>query len=269
MAGATATLIDGFSDYQRGRGFSRNTVRRRRISLGRFAAHIAPVLLERATPELVEEWLLTFATATTRRAYLADLRVFYRWAHRRQLCPSNPCDRIDSIKVPRTLPRPVDAALVPMLVAMAPTAKVALMVALAAYAGLRRAEIAALDYRDVNLAGDPPTLTVRCGKGGKDRTIPVHPELARLFERRTTGPVIGLTPNTVGALVAEHLRACGVNATAHQLRHTFATEAARVADPWLVAELLGHSKLDTTMLYVSLVGREAGHVVAAMYDTAA
>ena len=53
------------------------------------------------------------------------------------------------------------------------------------------------------------------------------------------------------------------------MRHTFATEAARAggSDPYLIAELLGHSKLDTTLQYVSLVGRDTAPVVAAMYGT--
>jgi site-specific recombinase XerD len=264
-----ADLIDMFSDYQRGRGFSRNTVKRRRVSLTAFANHIAPLPLERATPELIEEWVYAFETPSTKHAYLADLRVFYKWAHRRQLVKENPCDRVDSIKVPRTLPRPVDAAMIPMLVAMAGSHKLALMVALAAYAGLRRAEIARLDYSDINTSADPATLTVRGGKGGKDRTIPVHPALLRLLERRSSGSVLGVTADTVGSSVADYLRSCGIDASIHQLRHTFATEAARAggSDPYLIAELLGHSKLDTTLQYVSLVGRDTAPVVAAMYGT--
>jgi len=263
-----ADLIETFSDYQRGRGFSRNTVRRRRVSLTSFANHIAPLPLERATQELVEEWVHSFDSPSTKHAYLADLRSFYKWATRRQLCDRNPCEQVESIKVPRTLPRPVDAAMVPFLVASAGSHRLALIIALAAYAGLRRAEIAALDYTDVNLSSVPPTLTVRNGKGGKDRTIPVHPELARLLERRHTGRVVGhLHPDTVGNLASEHLHACGVPASIHQLRHTFATEAARMGDAYAVQALLGHASLDTSMAYVSLVGRDTAPVVAAMYGT--
>jgi site-specific recombinase XerD len=265
------SLIDTFSEYQRGRGFSRNTIRRRRVSLTAFANYVAPLTLEGATPALVEEWVYGHGAPSTKHAYLADLRVFYKWAVRRGVLPENPCDKVDAPKVPKTLPRPVDAALVPMLVALAPSGKVALMVALAAYAGLRRSEIARLDYIDVNLSGRPQTLTVRGGKGGKDRTIPIHPHLARLLESRSAGPVVGLAPDSVGTLVADHMRSCGVPATLHQLRHTFATEAAAVpgVDVWTVAQLLGHEQLNTSLLYVSLAGRDTATTVAAMYDDAA
>jgi integrase/recombinase XerD len=61
-------------------------------------------------------------TAATVRAYLADiaglaassrtsgLRSFCRWAVRHDLLAANPMDRIDNIKVPRSLPRPAAAA---------------------------------------------------------------------------------------------------------------------------------------------------------------
>jgi site-specific recombinase XerD len=54
-----------------------------------------------------------------------------------------------------------------------------LLLALMAYAGLRRSELLGLEWDDVDLSRR--LLRVRKAKGGRQRTIPVHPALAPLF----------------------------------------------------------------------------------------
>ncbi len=54
-----------------------------------------------------------------------------------------------------------------------------LLLALMAYAGLRRSELLGLDWDDVDLSRR--LLRVRRAKGGRQRTIPIHPALAPLF----------------------------------------------------------------------------------------
>ncbi len=54
-----------------------------------------------------------------------------------------------------------------------------LLLALMAYAGLRRSELLGLEWDDVDLSGR--LLRVRKAKGGRQRTIPIHPALAPLF----------------------------------------------------------------------------------------
>jgi len=54
-----------------------------------------------------------------------------------------------------------------------------LLLALMAYGGLRRSEVLGLDWDDVDLSRR--LLRVRRAKGGRQRTIPIHPALASLF----------------------------------------------------------------------------------------
>lgn len=264
-------LTDAFADYQTGRGFSPATVRRRAVTVRAFARFVHPGTLGDATSALVEEFVHSYRTPSTRRAYLADLRAFYGWAYRRGLVHADPTKRVDSIRVPRGLPRPVPADLVALLIAAAPDDDVAYGVALAAYAGLRLAEIASLDRGDLALCSVPPVLIVRHGKGGKDRVVPVHPVLARMLARVRSGPIISVRAASLGVKIAKHLRAQGVNATAHQLRHTFGTEAARASNGNLlvVADMMGHASLSTTATYTKLVGVSTSATVAAMYPPAA
>jgi site-specific recombinase XerD len=54
-----------------------------------------------------------------------------------------------------------------------------LLLALMAYAGLRRSELLGLDWDDVDLSRR--LLRIRRAKGGRQRTIPIHPALMPLF----------------------------------------------------------------------------------------
>ena len=54
-----------------------------------------------------------------------------------------------------------------------------LLLALFASAGLRRSELLGLDWHDVDL--ERRLLKVRKAKGGRQRTLPIHPALEPLF----------------------------------------------------------------------------------------
>lgn len=259
-----------FAAYQAGLAMSPATIRRRDVTLRAFARHLHPAPLTSATAELVEEFIHRHRAPATRRAYRADLNAFYRWAVRRRLVDTNPVADTDPIRVPRTLPRPVDAAQVRHLIASAPDWDTTIGIALAAYAGLRLAEIGNLDRADISLHTDPAMLVVRRGKGAKDRAVPIHHELVPMLAHLAAGPVISVKARTLGAKVARHNRAQGVDATIHQLRHTFGTEAARAANGNLliVGELMGHTSIETTRGYTKLVGVNTATTVHAMFAAA-
>ena len=263
----TQHAIETFSTYQRTRSFSRHTIRRRRTSLSSLGRHIAPMPLTAATTELVEEWLGTFTSPRTKHAYRSDVAAFFTWATKRQIVESSPMDHVDSVRVPKGLPRPVPAELVPTIIATAPDTTLKLALALAAYAGLRRAEIVELTADDVSLHSHPPTLVVRDGKWAQDRLVPLHPKLVVMLSSSKVHRFVPLRADTLGTKAAEHMRSHGWDYTIHQLRATFATELARATagNVVLVSKMLGHSSIQTTMGYVGWSGGEGGAAVASMY----
>jgi integrase len=104
--------------------------------------------------------------------------------------------------------------------------------------GLRRAELIALDWGDLDLDGPRPSLLVRAGKGGRPRRQPLAPGLAiqRRRARATpthdaTAPVFTglaggrLQPTILARIVHRAARRAGLDkhVTAHTLRHTAAT----------------------------------------------
>lgn len=254
-----SALIDQFAAYQRLRGWSPQTVRRRTRTLTQVARAVP---LATATCSDLEQFLASKPTASTRHAYRADLRAFYHWAVERGHVPADPTLKIDTIKVPTGLPRPLNVSALAAVIEAA-TGDMKLMLMLGAYAGLRRSEIAHLHMDDLGSG----ILTVRGGKGGKDRQVPLHPALAGAFDGRRGQVFPGATPNSVGAQVARHLRRAGIDATAHQLRHTFGTELARVSggDVLVVGGLMGHSSATTTLGYTRLASGRAAIAVNQMY----
>jgi integrase len=266
-------VIEQFGAYQRGRGFSEATVKRRRLTLRALALYWAPRTWAELTTMEIEEWLSTYQAARTRAAYRSDVRMFYEWAHDRGLLEANPAAKVGKVKVPKSLPRPLGPEAQVLLTTG--NRKTRQMVALALFAGLRCGEIAVLRAEDVWLHHEDAVLVVRDGKGAKDRTIPVSAELREaLGNLPSSGPLFPglrgratLTPGTVSARISRHLRRHGIDATPHQLRHTFGTGVARRSggDVVLTAEWMGHGSTNTTMGYIRLAGGRGREYIEGLY----
>lgn len=222
------------------------------------------------TAEVLDDWLDDPAKAMdTRRCYLSGVAGFYRWAIRADLTDTNPVDRIERPKRKRRLPRPIHIDNMGVALRQAdPMMRCWLL--LGARAGLRCMEIAGLDRDDVLDHLDEPMLWVR-GKGGKERTVPVHPEILRAlhaYGMPAHGPLFPAdcggrrTPQSVSKRINKHLRRLGLHETAHQFRHRFGTDVYHVSrDIRLTQELLGHTSPETTAGYAAWSPNEAVGVV--------
>ena len=123
------------------------------------------------------------------------------------------------------------------------------------YAGLRRAEISALEWKSVGADG---WLTV-VGKGDVTRSMPLHPVVVAalhalprrgryVFPGRFGGP---MNPTTIWLWVREVAEDAGLEAVpTHVLRHTaLATALDGCRDLRAVQELAGHARPETTAGY--------------------
>lgn len=252
--------LRAFDDYQRHRNFSPATVRCRRAVLVALSDYLGAGRLLCARQEDVERWLSSRRlSAQGRYTYIAHLHAFFRFATRRGLCPTDPTVGIDRPKLPKRLPRPITPdELDTALAAAGPQMRAWLY--LGSYAGLRRAEIARLERADVLDYLAPPMLRVVSGKGGKDRTVPLHP--AVLDALRATGMRSGrlfrtsegndVTPAYVGDTVARFLRRTGIDRTCHSTRHHFGTAIYGLCrDLLMTRDLMGHEKAASAELYVA------------------
>src|SRR6266511_334076 len=131
--------------------------------------------------------------------------------------------------------------------------------------GLRRSELCALEWRDLDLDGRRRSLLVRNGKGGKSRRQPVPARLANELlkhrDARQPAPTDAVFCGLAGGRLQETILAdiirraakrAGIekHVTAHTLRHTAATWLRQeLGDTRLVAEYLGHADLSTVARY--------------------
>jgi integrase/recombinase XerD len=265
------TLIPAYSAHQRVLGFSPRTVRRRQWSLGRWGAYLDEhgATVDTATVELLEQFLAGWAAPSSRYSIRSDIHTLYTWARRRGLVAgADPTDDLPAVKVPRRAATPITPADVRRLIDGAASELDRLIVCLAAYAGLRVSEIAALRGEDVDLVGR--CLVVRAGKGGLDGVVPLADELATVLARwPRRGRLVPINGQSVGDHIRRLLRVHGVAGRAHDLRHSFATQAARRTggNLVLVAQLMRHADVATTRRYVQW--HTTGHeVVTGLYDAA-
>ncbi|HZE16857.1 MAG TPA: site-specific integrase, partial [Mycobacterium sp.] len=146
-----------------------------------------------------------------------------------------------------------------------------LIVELLARTGIRRGELLSLTVDAVVQIGSAYWLRIPIGKLHNDRYIPLHPQLKELLDNWITHHrPNGLRTNN---LLVEHNRpishqrvtsalrrvanAAGIgNVTAHQLRHTLATQAVnRGMSLDAIAALLGHKTLAMTMVYARIADK--------------
>jgi integrase/recombinase XerD len=141
--------------------------------------------------------------------------------------------------------------------------------------GLRRAELCRLECPDVNT--ERGTVTVRQGKGNKDRVVPLGPRAAVWVERYvrqvrvrllidTRTPALFLTgyggpfnPDVFSRMVSGWMARVGLEkrGSCHLLRHTCATHMLEGgADIRFIQQLLGHEKLETTAIYTEVTIRQ-------------
>jgi len=238
-----------FVNHQRVRGFSEATIRRRIWSLKQLAA-VGP--LDTHDADSIEAFLLRWPSPSTRRAVLSDLSAFYGWAVRRGHLTYNPAAEVDRPRVPSRDATPLSAGDLRRVLEVANVdQRRAIM--LGAWAGLRCAEIAALDASDVHR--DLGVLVVRNGKGGKDGVVPLAVELAAVLP--LTGKVVRYPSGAaVGRAMRRAFTKAGVVARPHDTRHSFGTALASRSggNMPLVARLMRHESYQTSQRYVRWSG---------------
>lgn len=256
------------------RGLRPNTIRERLWVLNRLSACIDRPLREAQTGHILmwEQTVVSGLAPQSRRAYIGHVRSFFRWAVRAEIVAADPSEMLTSPKIPKPLPRPIgETDLAKAMQAASP--KLAAMMALMAYAGLRCLEVAQLSWSDVEVSGGQTWICVRDGKGGKDRVVPIGLVVQRALRRHGTknrGPVFlgrdgrQIRPNSVSQMVSTHMQRLGIRSTAHKLRARYATQAAQVLDMPLVAQLCGWESLETARHYVKPNPERSTVLVAAL-----
>lgn len=287
-------------------GLSDTTIHGRRSVLGQFVAWAA----ERgvSTPEAVTLALLErYArhvfylrrpngrplTLATQRLRLSPLRGWFAWLVRERVLVTSPAVDLVLPRSEQRLPRRVlsvaefeDLVRQTTVKGLIGVRDRAILETLFA-TGLRRRELANLQLLDIDRANQ--TLTVRQGKGGKDRMIPIG-ERALAWIEQYLGDVRPLLLRDPGDttlfltdrgahfvkcrlsdLVKAYLDAIGLDSygACHLLRHSMATlMLENGADLRYIQAMLGHADISTTTIYTRVAIGKLRDVHARTHPTA-
>ncbi len=170
---------------------------------------------------------------------------------------------------PKSVPRYLtDKEAARMLEAARRNTKSLAIISVLAYTGIRVSELCSLNIEDIDL--DEHIITVKHGKGDKDRIVIMDQECAeaigkylasRVLVRAATNALFlsrktsRFDTSSIQRLVKRLAKEAGIlkTVTPHTLRHTFATTLMRNgANLRFIQEILGHSNISTTQIYMHL-----------------
>jgi site-specific recombinase XerD len=225
-------------------------------------------------------------TDNTQRQRLRTLRVFFEriiewdWSD----APArNPILNWDLPKRPEPLPKFLDdqAAAKVMATARASTdPRDRLVIELLARTGMRVGELVDLDADAVVQIGANHWLRIPLGQLRNDRYVPLHPQLIELLAEWTATNLAHIRAHrrlladhrghpqryAIRRIVARIGKRAGVPGLhPHQLRHTLATQAInRGMRLEAIAALLGHRKMEMTLIYARIANRVVADEYAAV-----
>ena len=264
------------------RGVSENTSRNYRLDLQQFAswfeitngeafaaAGVTPTDLRQFRSHQHAVRKLKPATVNRR---LACLRSFFDWARGVGLVTVNAAADVPPVEMQHMAPKSLARAQLNRLTREAE--KDALgdvhlgrrnlaIIQVLRYTGLRVQELCDLTMEDVEISERKGEVTVRSGKGQKYRQVPLSNEARKaLAAYLETRPGIGrdeiflgqrgpISSEAVRRVVKKYADRAGVEGvTPHVFRHSFGRGLIDAGvDLVSVAALLGHAKLETTMVY--------------------
>lgn len=255
---APDTLIDAWTLTMQAQGLSQNTITERTRLIRQLARTTGtdPAAL---TPHTLTVFLASVEAPVTADAYYSIARAWCSWLVRVGHRDDDPTMRVPRPRVPPARPRPITRDQLDAVLATPLRPATRMKILLAAFAGLRIHEIARVRGQDVDPAGGTLTVT---GKGGRTDFLPAHPVIldqAGDYPRKgywfpsSSRPGQHVAARTVGTVIARALRRAGIDATAHQLRHYFATSLLEAGvDSRIVQTLMRHASLATTGRYLGV-----------------
>ena len=217
---------------------------------------------------------LTFGSQQT---MLVPLKSFFQWAARDRHILYNPASELVLPRLPRRLPKHILTvvdieAIINQPDSATPSGLRDRAILETFYStGIRRSELIHLALYDVDTRGG--SLTVRGGKGGRDRVVPLGARAAAWVEkyRDDVRPLLvagrddgvffltdfgeAFEKNRLGDLVKGYVERAGfdVVGSCHLFRHAMATHMLENgADIRFIQAILGHKNIETTAIYTQV-----------------
>ncbi len=281
-------MVVEFCEHLAIRGYAATSLRNQRTAL----ALLADWLIERGVTrpcEVTKPMLDAYQRAVfymrkadgqplsfqSQAARLIPVRGFFRWLVRTNRILYNPASEIELPRKEQRLPSAVlSAEEAERVLALADLSdplglRDRAMMELFYATGVRRAELAALSVFALDI--ERQTVTVRQGKGRKDRMIPTGERAAAWCARYLTDvrPKLAIEPDdgtlflavegvalglqNLTNLMGDYVRQIGKPGACHIFRHTMATVMLEGgADIRYIQQMLGHANITSTQVYTQV-----------------
>lgn len=298
--------INAYLEWIAVHNFSSDTVSSRRSHLGYF--HVwcrergleSPTEITRPILERYQRWLFHYRKSNgqplgfrTQNSRLTALKVFFQWLTRHNYLLHNPASELVAPRIGQRLPKYVlkadeaERVLGQPDIGQAEGLRDRAILETFYSTGMRRMELAQLKLHDPD--AERGTVTIRQGKGKRDRVIPIGERAlawiakytAEARPRLLTGTGDGtLFVNDLGEpferrqltdLVRRYLVASGIGKSGgcHLFRHTVATlMLENGADVRVIQQMLGHVDLNSTQIYTQVSIKLLKQVYAATHPAA-
>jgi len=279
--------MQAFLEWTEVKGYSQDTLRRRRAALKRLIVWCderglqTPQEITKPILERYQRYLYYYRksdgqplTFGSQNVMLTPIKTFFKWLTRENHILYNPASELEVPRKPKRLPKTIlpvetieDILRQPDIDTVEGIRDRTMMEVLYS-TGIRRMELVKLTLYDV----DPrrSTLMIREGKGRKDRLIPIGERALAWVEKYQTesrpalltgkdsgtlfltNKGIAFRRGAVGARIKRYIRQAGieVEGSCHLFRHAMATHMLENgADIRFIQAMLGHEDLSTTEIY--------------------
>jgi integrase/recombinase XerD len=298
------TLLEKYLQHLAVKGFTTNTLRVRRVHLTLFLNWCrkrdatTSRQITRALVECYQQHLFYHRknsgeplAPSTRYSRLAQLKVWLKWMARQNHILCDPASDLELPLLSYQLPSVLNKDEAERVLQQPDVAKMAglrdrAILEMLYSTGMRRAEL--LNLRLYDLDPNRGVVTVRQGKGRRDRVVPVgeraltwveryfaevRPALASPVEETAFLTLNGkpISPNYLSWVVRRYVQGAEITKTGacHIFRHTMATLMLEGgADIRYIQAMLGHKRLDTTQIYTHVSIRMLQQVHAATHPAA-
>jgi integrase len=244
-----AELVDELLKIKEADGASGRYLSDLRSRLTQFSECFDGRAVAEITSPQIDEWLRSLSdketgkrlSPVTRNNFRRVLIVAFNFAKERGYCVGNPAEKTARAKVIETVIGILTVDQTARLLENAP-AELVPYVAIGAFAGLRRAELERLDWKEVDLQSNLIEVTASKAKSARRRFVRVQPNLAKWLQphAQLSGNV---TPPNYRELLDDARDAAGINEwPQNALRHSFASyHLAKFNDAPALALELGHT----------------------------
>lgn len=221
---------------------------------------------------------------------IASIRAFYNFFMKRGILTENPASNLELPKIEKKMPEVLSLSKVERLLEQPKMAEPKgirdkAMLELLYATGIRVSELISLKVADINL----PLEYIRCGTERKSRIIPIGSQakaaLKKYLDKGRSGLILSkeeqilfvncngkpMTRQGFWKIIKCYAKKAGIDEdiTPHMLRHSFAAHLIENgADLKSVQEMLGHSDISTTQIYIKLTNQKLKSVYAKAHPRA-